>query len=73
MAFAKHMNITLITVFILKRLTYTALFSLKQHNSNEQRNLKFNSTFLVFSLFQCHRLSTDFDGVEDYGFTLAES
>ena len=40
----------LITVFVIKQLTYTALFSLKQHNSTEHRNLKFNSTTLVFSL-----------------------
>ena len=75
MAFAitKHMNIILITVFVIKKLMYIALCSLKQHNSSEHRNLKFNSTTLVFSLIQCHRLSTNFDGVEDYGFTLAKS
>ena len=62
-----------ITVFIIKQLTHTALFSLKQHNSTEHRNLKVNSITEVFSLIQCHRLSTDFDAVEDYGFTMAKS
>ena len=48
----------LTTVFV-RQFTYIVLFSLKEPNSTEH--------------LQCHRLPTDFDGVEDGGFTLAQS
>ena len=53
-----------LTTAFVRQFTYIVLFSLKEHNSTEHKNLK---------LTVPHRLPTDFDGVEDGGFTLAQS